>query len=148
MKYEFIVKIERERYERERGRLLVMLGSFIVALLIYTLYSMKTALLMLVPITFVLFRFRGLKAKGKYWLEAVCTLALKSEFMELTIQAIQVKLCSRFRIKYSDIISFSIENREIHIEFVDGSGDHRSINFFIKAENVETWEKIREVVVC
>lgn len=142
MKYEFIIKIEGKQYEKGRGRLVIMLGCFTVALLIDMVYSPRTALSMLVPISFILYRLKSLRAEKNYFTDAVCTLEVKQEAMELSIQSTQSKLCSCYLIQFADIDSFIMEDREVHIEFIDDNKRHQNIDFYIMAKDVLCWKEI------
>lgn len=142
MKQEFVIKIEGKQYEKGRKRLVVMLGCFLIVILINMVYSPRTALSMLVPISYIWYRFRSLRAEKNYFTDAVCTLDVQETAMDMKIQSTQSRLCESHRISYADIRIFRIEERQVYIQFVDKNKQKHTLRFYVMNDAVQFWQRL------
>lgn len=142
MKQEFVIKIEGKQYEKGRKRLVVMLGCFLIVILINMVYSPRTALSMLVPISYIWYRFRSLRAEKNYFTDAVCTLDVQETAMDMKIQSTQSRLCESHRISYIDIRIFRIEERQVYIQFVDKNKQKHTLRFYVMNDDVQFWQRL------
>lgn len=142
MKQEFVIKIEGKQYEKGRKRLVVMLGCFLIVILINMVYSPRTALSMLVPISYIWYRFRSLRAEKNYFTDAVCTLDVQETAMDMKIQSTQSRLCESHRISYTDIRIFRIEERQVYIQFVDKNKQKHTLRFYVMNDAVQFWQRL------
>lgn len=142
MKQEFVIKIEGKQYEKGRKRLVVMLGCFLIVILINMVYSPRTALSMLVPISYIWYRFRSLRAEKNYFTDAVCTLDVQETAMDMKIQSTQSRLCESHRISYTDIRIFRIEERQVYIQFVDKNKQKHTLRFYVMNDDVQFWQRL------
>lgn len=142
MKQEFVIKIEGKQYEKGRKRPVVMLGCFLIVILINMVYSPRTALSMLVPISFIWYRFRSLRAEKNYFTDAVCTLDVQETAMDMKIQSTQSRLCESHRISYTDIRIFRIEERQVYIQFVDKNKQKHTLRFYVMNDDVQFWQRL------
>lgn len=144
MKQEFVIKIEGKQYEKGRKRLVVLLGCFIILLLIDMIYSPRSALSMLVPISFIWYRLKSVRAERTYLVDAICTVDVQETAMDLKIQSTQSKLCESHRVSYADIRIFRIEEREVYIQFVDKNKRKHILRFFVLEEDVPYWQGLAD----
>lgn len=142
MKQEFIVKLEGKQYEKGRKRLVVLLGCFIILLLIDMIYSPRSALSMLIPISFIWYRFKSVRAERTYLVDAICTVDVQETAIDLAIHSTQSKLCESHRISYADIRIFRIEEREVYIQFVDKNKRKHILRFFVMNDDVSYWQEL------
>lgn len=99
---------------------------------------------MLVPLTYVWFRFQSVQAEKNYFTDAICTLNIKHEYMELSIQSTQSKLCESHEIQYTDIKTFSIIEREVYIKFVDTNKRKQTLRFYVRNDDVQFWQRLAD----
>lgn len=144
MKQEFIVKLEGKQYEKGRKRLVVLLGCFIILLLIDMIYSPRSALSMLIPISFIWYRFKSVRAERTYLVDAICTVGVQETAIDLAIHSTQSKLCESHRISYADIRIFRIEEREVYIQFVDKNKRKHILRFFVMNDDVSYWQGLAD----
>ncbi len=141
MEKHFIIKIQGKQYEKGRGRLVVALACFIVALVILMIYSSKYFIALCAPIFFLLLRLKTMSAEKTYLTDAACAVTVLDRGFKMDIQSTQSKLCGSYMIAYNQVNSFTVENRKVTIDFYEGQQKafRRTLEFYVSQDDVDFW---------
>lgn len=145
MKQDFIIKLQGKQHAKGRGRLVLMLLCFIVALVILMIYSSKYFIALLAPVFYLLLRLKNISAEKNFLADAVCTVSAHDFGVVLTIVSTQTKLCETHNLLYSNTGNFTVRERKVTISYTDntkGQPHDRLVEFHILPGDTAFWTEL------
>lgn len=144
MKNEYIVRIKVETSKKKKIIRVIILMLFACVDVIMFFYSKRYMVYLFMLILILLFRLKMNEKYNTGFINAICKLNRKDNFIILILTSKYKKINKKYCIKYKNIRLFDIDNEKIKIVYNDNNLQDNIIEMYIISDGIEDWKQLKK----